>query len=302
MIDIHTHLYWQSYDVDRDEVIARAREAGVEKMIVIGTTVEESRQAVQLAEQYPELYASVGIHPHEFNEVGILNLEAWVREVRDLAGSKKVVAIGECGLDYYSHDPEHAVSEKQKADQEIGFLAQIALAQELRLPLIVHCRTSTPTFDDAYRDLLEILTSNRQPTTDNKTHNADDISQKSLVVGRPLPVILHCYLGDTEVTKAFLELPNVSISFAGNITYPVKQEIRGTKYDIHETVKLVPVERLFVETDCPFLAPQAHRGKRNEPAFVGAAAAQVAEIKGISQREVEAATEHNAIEAFGTLG
>ena len=114
-----------------------------------------------------------------------------------------------------------------------------------------------------------------------------------LVVGRGLSVILHCYMGDTEVTKKFLALPNVYFSFTGNITYPVKKALAGTKDDLTETVKIVPLERLFTETDCPFLAPQPVRGKRNEPAFVAHTAAKVAELKGIGIGDLTKANKVN---------
>ncbi|MFA9262164.1 MAG: TatD family hydrolase [Undibacterium sp.] len=254
MHDIHTHLYWDSYDADRDEVIARAHAAGVENMFTIGCTVEESQQCVLLAEKYPEIFASVGIHPHEFRtKADVQNLFTDIETLRAIAEeSKKVVAIGECGLDYYVRpaitDPQQAfvgrgtvmISEETKAVQREGFLAQIALARELKLPLIIHCR-------DAYEDMLTLL----------KTECVN-ISA----------CILHCYMGDTEVTKQFLGLRNVYFSFTANITYPVKKALVGTRDDLTETVKLVPSERLFIETDCPFLSPQSRRGERNEPANV----------------------------------
>ena len=298
MQDIHTHLYWPSYDADRDLVIARAREAGVREMFVIGCTVEESRQAIATAEQYPEMYASVGIHPHEMNHL-VENpkpklqmpnkiqspknqIEEWVAELRLLANNERVVAIGECGLEYYSHQTEsnqhRAISEEQKKVQRVGFLAQVALAQELKLPVIVHCRPSVGT-QDSYEDLFHIL-------QDSKIKNQD------------AKCILHCYMGDTEVTKKFLTLPNVYFSFTGNITYTVKKKVVGTKDDLRETVKLIPLERLFVETDCPFLAPQSHRGEQNEPAWVVEAAACVARLQNTTVSEVEQSTQENFQKVF----
>lgn len=278
MHDIHTHLYWHTYDADRDAVVTRAREAGVEKMFVIGCTVEESREAVELTEQYDEVYASVGIHPQTFNEVGSLNLEPWVEELRTLAKNEKVIAIGECGLEYYAHDPANPITEEQKVWQKEGFLAQIKLAEALGLPLIVHCRASTGT-QDAYEDLYAILESNIQHSTS---------------------IILHCYMGDTEVTKKFLTLPNVYFSFTGNITYPVKKAVIGTKNDLTETVKLVPSDRIFTETDCPFLAPQSHRGERNEPAHVVEVLEKVAQLHGKSRAEIESVIRQNVQTVFDT--
>lgn len=279
MNDIHTHLYWKSYDADRDAVIARAREAGVEKMLVIGCTVDESRQSIAVAEKYPDMYAAIGIHPQEFfNESGILNLESWIEQLRALAKNEKVIAIGECGLEYYSHDAIKLVTEEQKESQRKGFLAQITLAQELGLPLILHCRPSVGS-QDSYEDLIRIL-------QDSKIKNQDS------------KFILHCYMGDTEVTKQFLTLPNVFFSFTGNITYPIKKAVAGTKDDLTETVRLVPLERIFTETDCPFLSPQSHRGERNEPAYVTEVAQKIAELHGTDVQTVEQATKENFQKVF----
>ncbi len=280
MYDIHTHLYWHSYDTDRDAVILRAKEAGVKKLFVVGCTVEESKACVALAKEYPDISASVGIHPQDLNlESGILNLENQIKELRELAKHEKVVAIGECGLEYYSHDPKQLITDEQKERQKRGFLAQIHLAIELELPLILHCRAS-PGSDDAYRDMFEILQ-----------------EQSPLLKA----AILHCYMGDTEVTKKFLTLPNVFFSFTGNITYPVKKAIVGTKDDLSETVTMIPLERIFTETDCPFLAPQTHRGERNEPALVLGVAHRIAQLHDVTVVEVEKATEANFERIFPQL-
>ncbi len=318
MQDIHTHLYWSSYDEDCDAVVARARAAGVREMLVIGCTVEESRQAIVVAEKYEGVFAAVGIHPHFFNEFvllchsreggnpenkektgsrvkpGMTEIGEYVQKLKELAKHKKVVAIGECGLDYYSHPSANnnqqkadnkqrlTISEEQKTVQKAGLVAQMALAQELTLPLILHCRTDQGK-SDAYEDMFEIL----------QTHASR--------IPHPGACILHCYMGDTQVTEKFLTLPHVFFSFTGNITYPVKKAMVGTKDDLNKTVKLIPLERLFVETDCPFLAPQTHRGERNEPSFVGEILARVAELQGIEVAVVEQATETNFQKVFSRV-
>lgn len=283
MQDIHTHLYWESYDTDRDAVIARAHDAGIDQLFTIGCTVEESRQCVALAEKYPEIYASVGVHPQEFfDESGILNLESWIGELRTLAKHEKVIAIGECGLEYYSHDPKQWIVEEQKQWQKKAFSAQIELAQELHLPLIVHCRPSLGT-QDAYEDLFRIL------------------SEASVSASWQMPAILHCYMGDTEVTKKFLTLPNVHFSFTGNITYPVKKTLLGTKDDLSETVKLIPLDRIFAETDCPFLAPQSHRGERNEPSYVREVLTRMTELHTIDTGRLTRAIEANFKRVFPVI-
>lgn len=307
MLDIHAHLFWKSYDADRDAVISRARAAGVTKMICVGTEPEDNPQAIAVAEQYEGVYASVGIHPHYFNEniflchsreggnpgnkedsgswvkPGMTELDGLINNLRELAKHKKVVAIGECGLDYYSHDKKKVITDEQKALQKEGFLAQLELARELELPIIIHTRPSVGTMD-AYDAVFEILKS-KIPA-----RPAGGINLKSAV--------LHCFVGDTEITKKFLELPKVYFSFTGNVTYPVKKALLGTKNDLTETVKLVPLERIFTETDCPFLAPQGKRGERNEPAFVVETAQFLATLKRISVDELNQKVTENGERVF----
>lgn len=291
MIDIHAHLHDVAYDSDRDKIVRRAFDAGVTKIVTIGTDLEECRKAVACAEKYEGVFASVGIHPEAFREIqystsNILPKEK--NEVRNLIenlkkiaqSSKKVVAIGECGLDYFSHGVEAAITEEEKALQKEGFLAQIELANELQLPLIIHTRPSLGSMD-AYEDMFSIL--------------SDSIFDMQPIF------ILHCYMGDTDVTKRFLELPNVYFSFTGNITYPVKKVLIGTVNDITETVKMIPIERVLAETDCPYLAPVPYRGKRNEPAFVTEVVRQVAQLKGIVYTEAAGQIGRNIEGIFSSL-
>lgn len=276
MLDIHTHLYWKDFDADREDVIARAFASGITRMVSVGTDLETSRQAIEVAGKYPQVFAAVGIHPHEFNaeESRITNQESrWESVLEKLAQHKKVVAVGECGLDFYER--EVPLTEAVRARQREGFLVQLQIADKYRLPVIIHCR-------NAYEEVYEIL----------KDHN----SQFSTPDSRS---ILHCYQGDTDITKKFLELPNVFFSFTGNITYPVKQALAGTRGDLTETVKLVPLDRLFTETDCPFLAPQERRGERNEPSFVRYVAERAAEIHKVSVDEVTGQVDYNFKQVFG---
>lgn len=303
MIDIHAHLQFPDFDADRDEVISRAREAGVEKMIVVGTDLESSRAAVELAEKHEFLFTSVGVHPHECKEQRAGSREQEPQRVaalRELAKHPKVVAIGECGLDYFvrAHqgttnneqrtvgneqgatnneqgtggEEQRTISDEQKHIQREGFLAQIGIAREAGLPMIIHTRPSAGAMD-AYEDVYSVLQS-------------ESVNLKSEIFSDS-KFVLHCYQGDTEITKKFLTLPNVFFSFAGNVTYPVKKALVSSKNDILEAVKLVPLEKLFVETDCPYLTPQEHRGTRNEPAYVLLTAAKVAEAKGVRIDELE---------------
>ena len=345
MLDIHAHLQFPDFDADRDAVILRARAAGVERMIIVGTDLVTSRAAIALAEKHEFLLASVGIHPHEFGErlssssspfrkgegsslrdggVGMRTenitphsvgtdsspfgkgeQEGWVQELREMARHPKVVAIGECGLDYFmrnqqpitdnqsptTNNPQQksdalqlTIGVERKTSQRDGFLAQVGIARELGLPLIIHTRPSAGTMD-SYEDVYEILTENQKLITHNEATRDFGLS----VIGDGLTVALHCYQGDTRITEKFLSLPGVYFSFAGNVTYPVKKALAGSGSDILETVKLVPLERLFVETDCPYLAPQEHRGTRNEPSYVRLTAEKVAAAKGVGVDEIEAA-------------
>lgn len=279
MFDIHAHLHDVAYDSDRDEIVRRASDSGVTKIITIGTDLEECRKAVVCAEKYEGVFASVGIHPDELHRISEgATLSFLEGELRKLAMHEKVIAIGECGLDYFSHGTEVPVTEEEKSSQKEGFLMQIRLALRLDLPLIVHTRPSAGTMD-AYENLVGIL------------------SDTSLGI-RQLPIILHCYMGDTEVTRQFFGFPNVYFSFTGNITYPVKKAIAGTAGDSAETVKMIPIERILAETDCPYLAPVPYRGQRNEPASVREVYCRVAEIKGIEYTEVEWQIERNVCKVF----
>ena len=221
LIDTHTHLDDARYTSDREAMIARAREAGVESMITIGCDLATSQSAVALANQYPFVYASIGVHPHEVKHIE----DGWHDEFRTLARDKKVVAYGEIGLDYhYNHsDPEL---------QRTRFREQIQLARELKLPVIIHTR-------EAQDDTIRIL----------KEERASEIGG-----------VFHCFSGDAWLAKDALEL-GFYLSFSGILTFQNATMLR-------EIAKTVPADRLLIETDCPYLTPVPHRGKRNEPAFV----------------------------------
>lgn len=245
------------------------------KIIVVGTDIETSRQAVALAEKQKGLFASIGLHPHEFNQDTFTKLEYCKQELKKLAeSSNKVIAIGECGLDYFVR--EEPITDEMKARQKEGFLAQLNLARDLKLPVIVHTRPSAGTMD-AYEDLYSILKSKI-------------LNLKS--------AILHCYQGDTIITQKFLKLPNVYFSFAGNLTYPVKKSLAGTQDDLRETLKLIPLDKLFVETDSPFLAPAEKRGLRNEPIFVWFTARKICALKNIEMSVLEKVIDENFQNVF----
>ncbi len=249
-VDTHAHLDSKRFDGDRKEVITRAEESGVELIINIGSDLETSRFSLELAFEYPFIYAAVGIHPHEAKDAE----ESFYEELKNLAGEGKVVAIGEIGLDYhYDFSPRDI--------QKKVFYRQINLAKELDLPIIVHCR-------EAHKDTRKIL--------------EDEEAEK---------VVLHCFSGDPELAKYYLD-KGYFISFAGPITFPNAKKAPSV-------VEITPLERLLVETDCPYMAPVPRRGKRNEPAYVRYVTEKVAQIKGLDLQTVASAVRDNTREIFG---
>ncbi len=255
LIDTHTHLDDARYESDREAMIARAREAGVDTMITIGCDLATSRSAVALAGHYPFVYASIGVHPHEVKHIA----DNWYDELRQLARETKVVAYGEIGLDYhYNHsDPEL---------QRRRFREQIQLARELKLPVIIHTR-------EAQDDTIRIL----------KEERASEIGG-----------VFHCFSGDAWLAKDALEL-GFYLSFSGILTFQNATMLR----DIARTV---PADRLLIETDCPYLTPIPHRGKRNEPAYVKYVAETLATITphggGMTAEDIGRLTSDNARRLF----
>ncbi len=233
LFDTHAHLHFPEFAGDLDEVLARARAAGVGRMVTIGTDVETSRAAVALAAREPDVWASVGIHPHEASGADA----AVLAEIERLAAARRVVGIGECGLDFFRN-----LSPRE--DQARCFRAQLALARRVRKPVLVHCR-------DAHEETLAILGEERVGETRG---------------------IMHCFSGDVAIARRCLDL-GLLVSLAGPVTYPKARALP-------DVARFVPADALVVETDCPYLPPQPHRGKRNEPAYVAITAARVAELRG----------------------
>ena len=258
LFDSHCHLHFSQFDNDREEIIGRLKEADI-KVINVGTDFEESKKAIELAKKYPDLlWASVGLHPNDNLEEDFV-----IDKYRDLAKIANVVAIGECGLDYF-RSPSKAEITRQK---EI-FEKQIKLAKELNKPLILHCRPSIGS-QNAYEDAIEIL----------KYENLNILNGNG---------VAHFFSGSKETAKKFLDL-GFYISFAGPITF-------ASEY--REIVEFVPINRILIETDSPFAAPAPYRGKRNEPAYVEFVARKVAEWKSLSFEEVANQTAENAQKLF----
>jgi TatD DNase family protein len=247
LVDTHAHLHDAAFDDDRAAVLARARAAGVGAFLTIGTDVPTSEAAVALAAAEPDVYAAVGIHPHDAATADAAALE----RITELARAPKVVAIGELGLDYYRDlSPRDA--------QRTALVAQLRLARRAGKPVLLHCR-------EAHADLLDLC-------------GAEDVAAGG--------GILHCFSGDLAVARRGLDL-GLLISIAGPVTYPSARRLA-------DVVRVLPLDRLVVETDCPYLPPQPWRGQRNEPAYLPVTAARVAELLGQPAATVARQTTANA--------
>ncbi len=259
-VDSHSHLDGKQFDSDREHVITRAREAGVTTMVAIGNGdgPPELDAGIKLAEQYPFIYATIGIHPHEAR----LASDHAYSEMEKLANHPKVIAWGEIGLDYYyDHSPRDT--------QQQVFIRQMELAAAAKKPIVIHCRPSDNS-DNAWDDCLQLINEQWAP--------------------KGIGGILHCFTGNWPQAKRALDM-GFMISFAGNITFPKAQQIRDAALE-------VPMDRMFIETDCPYLAPIPHRGKRNEPAFVKETARTIGELRGLSMEEVGEQTSRNFYNFF----
>jgi TatD DNase family protein len=249
LVDSHAHIDFPQFAEDREAMLERARAAGVTTLLAIGSGPgpEKMDCALPYADQYDWIYATVGVHPHEAKQVGPEHLQ----ELARLAKHPKVIAWGEIGLDYfYDHSPRDV--------QERVFREQMTLAEEAKLPIIIHCR-------DAWPDCLRLIEEAWSPTG--------------------LGGILHCFTGTLDEARRGLDA-GFMISFAGNSTYPKTQNIRDVARDI-------PMDRMLIETDAPFLAPQPYRGKRNEPAYVAEVARTLASVRNLSPEEVAESTAAN---------
>jgi TatD DNase family protein len=251
LTDSHAHLDFSQFKGDRDTVIARALDAGVTKIINVGTDLASSEASVALTRDHRSIHAAVGIHPHDAKTL----TSKVLKRLSELAANEKVVAIGEIGLDFYR-------DLSPRDQQREAFRQQIRLAIKLGMPIVVHDR-------DAHADVLRIL--------------QEEEAQR---VGG----VLHCFSGDLQMARDGIEM-GFCIAFGGPITYG-----SGKKQEI---ARQIPLEKILVETDCPYLTPVPHRGKRNEPAYVRHVAEKIGEIRGISFEEVAQATSRNALRLFG---
>ena len=292
-IDTHSHLFWDSYKEDLSAVIERAVTAGVRTVINVGVDIELSKMATEQAKKESrtdfKIYSSVAIHPEKAVKYWGVNQESGIME-QDLATLEEiyhqnpniVVAIGECGLDfaYFNREgylPEGLSVEKAKGLQRKLFKAQIDLAKKLNLPILVHCR------DDKQ--------SSRSDDLKSKDFNNTECWDEVVEMTKDWKGIYHCYSGLLPTTHYILENTNFLVSFAGNLTYPKNDYLK-------EAVKILPLERIVLETDCPFLPPQSIRGERNEPTSVKEIAHAIAEIKNEPFEKVARQTTENFQKLF----
>ncbi len=252
--DTHCHLADPKLYGDLDGILERAKAAGIGTIVSVGaiTSIETDRRTVEIAENHPHVYAIVGVHPHDAKDCDSDRIEA----LRELAKSKKVVAIGESGLDFhYMHSPQDA--------QEAALRRHLELASELELPISIHCRNAEERLAAIVRE-----------------------------VGMPARGgVIHCFTGNTNAAKEFVAL-GFHISFSGIVTFRNAREVR-------EAAPTVPDNRVMVETDAPYLAPEPYRGKRNEPAYVRRTVEVLATLRGVEADRLATITSENARRLFG---
>lgn len=248
--DSHAHYNDEQFDNDRDELIEKMYKEGITKIIVAGSNVETSKEAIEIAEKYDFIYATAGIHPQD-----IENIDKDILEIENLSTHKKVVAIGEIGLDYH-------YTKDKKEEQKYAFIKQIELANKVNLPIVIHCR-------DAYIDTIDILKNKILP---NKRG------------------VFHCCQLNMELIKDALNL-GFNISFAGPVTFKNSKNVK-------ECLDLIPLDRLQIETDAPYLSPEPLRGTRNNSINMKLTAQKTADLKQISLEELAKITYENTLRMF----
>lgn len=262
MVDSHCHLSFHKFKSDVDEVIARAKDAGVVAMINVGTQISSSKEAISLAERHEGIYASVGIHPHHADKPE----ENWLSELEELSHHPKVVAIGECGMDFFSYKSNGIVD---PALQEHVFRRQVELSISCNLPLQIHNR-------HAGKEVLRIL-------SDYKNDFLE------------APGVFHCFAGDMNILSGALDL-GFFIGFDGNVTYPGLAP--GETVSLQEIARETPTDRILIETDSPYLTPIPYRGTRNEPKNAIIVGEFIAKLKGVSIEEIDKITTENFTAVF----
>ncbi|NMC51698.1 TatD family hydrolase [Candidatus Kuenenbacteria bacterium] len=283
LIDSHAHVNFNAFKDDGEEIIRRSLTKGI-WMVNVGSQHDTSKRALEIANQYDEgVYAAIGLHPIHLShtEVDEEEIHFQTREEQfdenkyqaliDADKNHKIVAVGEIGLDYF-HIPAEMTLEEVRNRQAPDFIKQLHFAAKNNLPVIIHCRDSERGKFDAYRDTLDIL-------------------KAEIKNGLQLRGIKHSFDGDLKIAEEFFQL-GFYISFTGVITFGKNAE------DLRQLVKALPLDKILVETDCPYLAPAPHRGERNEPSFVEFTAQKIAELKNISLDKVAETTMENTKDLF----
>lgn len=252
IFDTHAHYDDEAFDEDRESIIEELKTSNVGKIVNVGANLSSSLRSVDLANKYGFFYAAVGVHPDDAAEID----DEGLNRLREMAANEKVVAVGEIGLDYYWN--------KENADiQKKAFLAQIELAKELSLPIIVHSR-------EAAKDTMDILASSDAAKTGG---------------------VVHCFSYSPEIALEAVKM-GFYIGVGGVVTFKNAKKLK-------ESVELIPMERILLETDCPYLAPDPFRGKRNSSLYLDYVVKEIASIKGIDEEKVIEITYKNALEMYG---
>ena len=260
LTDTHAHLASTQFTDEVPALVARAREAGVTRIICVGTTLEDAPRVLKIAETHEEVFGTVGIHPCDADTV---EDESFVEELRRLARHPKVVGLGEIGLDYYHKPPERFTLEQWKAQQAMVLKAQLELAAELGLNVVLHNRGA-----QCLADLKALV----------------------FPYGEKLRAVFHCFSDGIEEATPIVDAGHL-VSFTGNVTYKKAEAIQGAAKDL-------PEDAFMLETDCPYLAPTPHRGKRNEPSYVGHTAAFIAGLRGVDAGTLAQRTSETARKFF----
>ena len=290
LIDTHCHLNFQAFAKDLDDVVRRAQEAGVEKIIIPGTDLASSKQAVEIAQTYATCYAAVGIHPHHAKDPDLALNDDLRQQLKELLTQPKVVAVGEIGLDYHvykntKYENTHITKEYQLKQKQLLEL-QLELAVIHKLPVILHCR-------DAHDDMIQTISAFAEATAD-KSSLGQQISRKHsppnnyIKPAQVLPGVWHCFGGSTPQLQLIITM-GYYVGFDGNITY---------SSDYSALVAATPLDRLLLETDSPFLIPVPYRGKRNEPGYLPYIAQTVAKYQTTPLSEVIHLSTNNALRLF----
>ncbi len=282
LFDTHAHLNFNTFKDDRDEIIKKCLDKNI-WVINIGSQYDTSKTAAQMAKEYKEgIYASIGIHPIHLSQTEVDEEEIFFKsreekfdrdKYKDILNDK-VVAVGEIGLDYF-HIPKERNFDEIKKIQKEGFIAQLNFAQEFNLPVILHCRGSKEDPFGAFEEMIDIL-------------NDFVVNSKGR---KSLGGVIHCFGANLQIAKKFIEL-GFYVGFTGIITFKNAKELQGV-------VRNIPLEKILAETDCPYLAPDPFRGKRNEPAYAEYVVRKIAELKGLDFEEVRIKVLENSRGVFG---